>query len=120
MTALSQKLRHRLTLQEKVTTQDPHSGAVVTAWQDLDVDMPAAIEPLSAREFLVAQQMASKVTARVTIRARESGRTVMSNDMRLIDNDTGRIYNIEGVLPDKDSGREYLTLPVSEGVNDGR
>lgn len=30
-----------------------------------------------------------------------------------------RIYNIEGVLPDNCSGRKYLTLPYSEGVNDG-
>ncbi|TKE23299.1 head-tail adaptor protein, partial [Klebsiella pneumoniae] len=29
------------------------------------------------------------------------------------------IYNIEGVLPDPRSGREYLTLPCSEGDNDG-
>ena len=31
----------------------------------------------------------------------------------------GKAYNIAGALPDKDSGLEYLTIPVSEGVNAG-
>lgn len=31
----------------------------------------------------------------------------------------GKVYNIAGVLPDNMSGLEYITLPVSEGVNDG-
>jgi SPP1 family predicted phage head-tail adaptor len=117
MTAgLSQRLRHRLTLQEKVETQDPDSGAFVTTWQDVETDIPASIEPLSAREFLVAQQMESKVTARIVMRTR----TMISHDMRLLDRATMRLYNIEGVLTDKDSGLEYITLPVSAGTNDGR
>ena len=28
-------------------------------------------------------------------------------------------YDIEGVIPDARSGREWLTLPVSTGVRDG-
>jgi hypothetical protein len=31
----------------------------------------------------------------------------------------GKVYNIAGVLPDNVSGQEYITLPVSEGVNAG-
>jgi hypothetical protein len=34
-------------------------------------------------------------------------------------NHNGRYYNIHGVLPDKDSGRDYITMPVSEGTGDG-
>jgi hypothetical protein len=34
-------------------------------------------------------------------------------------NHNGTIYNIHGVLPDKKSGREYLTLACSTGANDG-
>jgi SPP1 family predicted phage head-tail adaptor len=116
MAGLSQKLRHRLTLQEKVTSQDGDTGAFVTTWQDVEDDIPASVEPLSAREFLVAQQMESKVTARIVIRTR----TLISHDMRFIDKAGLRVYNIEGVLPDVQSGLEYMTLPVSSGVNDGR
>ncbi len=115
MTALAGKLRHRMTLQKKVLTQDPQSGAFVTTWQDLDT-VPTSIEPLSAREYVAAGQVDSKVTTRITIRYRPD----ISSDMRLVDLDSGRLYNVEGVLADKDSGREYITLPCSEGVNDGR
>jgi len=38
--------------------------------------------------------------------------------MRLIHR--GEICNIASLLPDKASGLEYITLPVSAGVNDGR
>jgi hypothetical protein len=31
----------------------------------------------------------------------------------------GVTYNIEAVLPDKNSGREYLTLMVSGGLDEG-
>ncbi|HEM0058926.1 TPA: head-tail adaptor protein, partial [Escherichia coli] len=31
----------------------------------------------------------------------------------------GKLYSIEGILPDPDSGLEYLTLACSEGVKDG-
>ncbi len=116
MAGLSQKLRHRLTLQEKVQSQDPDTGAFVTTWQTVDDNVPASIEPLSAREYIAAQQVDSKVSARIVIRARSP----LSHDMRFVDSATSRVFNIEGVLTDKDSGAEYFTLPVSEGVNDGR
>ncbi|HDG7399279.1 phage head closure protein, partial [Klebsiella pneumoniae] len=53
------------------------------------------------------------VTTRITIRYREG----VTRKHRILFR--GRIYNIEGVLPDPRSGREYLTLPCSEGANDG-
>jgi SPP1 family predicted phage head-tail adaptor len=56
----------------------------------------------------------TKVVARITIRYREN----INATMRVVHK--GKAYNIEGVLPDPDSGMEYLTLPVSEGVSDGQ
>ena len=32
----------------------------------------------------------------------------------------GQVYNIAGLLPDRVSGLEYITIPVSAGVNDGQ
>jgi head-tail adaptor len=52
----------------------------------------------------------SQVSARITIRQR-SGITAA---MRVVHG--SKVYQIEGVLPDKESGLEYLTLPCSEGV----
>lgn len=105
-------LRHRVSIQQDQSTQDPVSGDMTQEWIEVGKAW-AAIEPLSAREFIAAQASQSKVTTRITIRYRAG----IDHTMRLVHN--GRIYNIEGTLADKDSGLEYLTLPCSEGVNEG-
>lgn len=107
------KLRHRVTIQQRSQTQDPNTGEIVTAWVDV-ATVWAAVEPLSAREFIAAQAGQSQITARATIRYTDA----VDATMRLLHN--GAAYNIEGVLPDPKSGRHYLTLPLSEGVTDGR
>lgn len=106
------KLRHRVRLQAFQKGRDPNTGAVIDAWVDV-ATVWASIEPLSAREFIQSSAMQAQVTARITIRYREG----VTASMRILHR--GRIYNIQGVLADKDSGLEYLTLPVSEGVNEG-
>lgn len=105
------KLRHWIDIEAPDDAQDS-DGERVRAWS-LVVRVPASIEPLSARELIAAQAVQSKVTARIVIRYRAG----LSAAMRV--NHAGTIYNIEGVLPDTNSLREYLTLPVSQGVNDG-
>jgi SPP1 family predicted phage head-tail adaptor len=66
------------------------------------------VEPLSARELIQAQAMQSEVSARITIRWLSGVKATM----RIVHGSA--IYRIHGVLGDRDSGREYLTLPVSE------
>lgn len=105
------RLRHRIMLQSQQTTRDS-DGRLVVSWRD-EGEVWAAIEPLSAREFIQAGAAQSAVTARITIRHRADVRASWRATH------AGRIYNIQGVLADKDSGLEYLTLPVSEGVNEG-
>lgn len=107
------KLRHKVTIQAPSTTQDPKTGEMLAGWVDI-ASVFASIEPLSAREFIAAQAQQSEISARVTIRYRPG----ITAAMRLLHGD--RIYNIHGVLADPKSGLEYLTLPVSEGVGDGR
>lgn len=118
------RLRHRVLIEEltpQVDTsgnviQDASTGAVLTAWESV-AQVWAAIEPLSAREFIAAQATQSKVTARVTILYRAG----MTSAMRLVQilrgGARGTVYNIEGVLADKDSGLDYLTMPCSTGVS---
>jgi SPP1 family predicted phage head-tail adaptor len=72
----------------------------------------ASIEALSAREFIAAQAEDSKVNTRITIRYRSG----INAKMRLYHEAKDVYYNIEGVLSDKDSGLEYLTLPCSSGL----
>lgn len=106
------KLRHRISLQKPVKVQSPTTGAIVNSWQEVTT-LWADIAPLSAREFVAAQATQSQVTARITIRFRND----VTAKHRIVHGQ--KIFNIEGVLADDKSGRDYLTLPCSEGVNDG-
>ena len=106
------KLRHRPMLQRYETTVNLETGDREKAWVDAG-PVWASIEPLSAREFIAAAAEQSKVVARIVTRYNPA----ITAKMRFVYR--GRIYNIEGVLTDKDSGLEYQTHPCSEGVNDG-
>lgn len=105
------RLRHRIRIERPDYTQDPITGEMTQGWELVADKVPAAIEPLSAREFMAAQAVQSKVTARILIRRRDG----IDATMRIIHR--GLIYNIHGVLADPESGLEYLTLPCSEGVS---
>lgn len=107
------RLRHRISIQARNNVQDPVTGETVISWVDAWVNIAAAIEPLSAGERIAAQAQRSEVTARITIRPL-SGLTAAH---RILHN--GRVFNISGVIPDPDSGLEWMTLPCSEGANDG-
>lgn len=106
------RLRHRVQLQRQVRGQATETGAQTVTWEPL-ADVWAEVAALSARELVAAKAVDSEVTMRVTIRQRDD----VTDKCRVIHR--GKILNIQGVLPDPVSGLEYLTLPCSEGVNDG-
>lgn len=111
------RLRHRVKIQSKTETQDSN-GDIEISWATV-ASVWAAIEPLSAREFIAASANQSQVVARIIIRYREDVTALM----RIVHSRPGKsdvIYGIAGVLPDMDSGLEWLTLPVTTGVNDGQ
>jgi len=105
------KLRHRVTLQDRQELQDTN-GDISAEWVSIG-DRWAAIESLSAREFLESQALQSRVTVRITMRYNAG----LTASMRILH--AGKIYNPQGILTDKDSGLEYVTVPCSEGINDG-
>lgn len=106
------KLRHRVTIEKSGRTQDPETGEITLGWQAM-ATVWATVEPLSAKEFIAAQAGQSEVTARIKMRYRGDIGPTMRAKYR------GQVYNIHGVLPDPHSGRHWVTLPVSRGVNDG-
>ncbi|MDF7648097.1 phage head closure protein [Erwiniaceae bacterium L1_54_3] len=106
------KLRHRITIQQPVKSQSPTTGGVIDTWQSIG-DVWAEVAASSAREFTAAMAVQSEITTRITIRYRAD----VTCKHRILYR--GKTYNIEGVLPDPVSGLDYLTLPCSEGVNDG-
>lgn len=112
------KLRHRVVPQKFISLQDPQTGEIVKDWVNLvqstaDNGIWAEVYPLSAREFISAQATQNEITTRITIRRRDD----ITAKCRILYR--GKIYNVEGVLPDPVSGLEYLTLPCSDGVSDG-
>ena len=117
------RLRHRVRIEQLVDLLDSNgqviqnndTGEVSRAWVEV-ATVWAAIEPLSAREFIQSQAIQSQITARIVIRQRDG----LDASMRLVHLRTGRadvIYNPHGFLADVESGLEYLTVPVSTGVS---
>ena len=104
------RLRHRVSLQRNDFTQDPVTGAIKDGWTEY-AKAWASVEPLSARDLIAAQGVQSKVTARMVIRYRAD----IDPAHRIVHR--GTVYRVEGILPDKDSGLEYLTILVSTGVS---
>jgi SPP1 family predicted phage head-tail adaptor len=121
------KLKHRVSIQREVALLDSNGdaqqnpdGSVPTEWvQIYNGEVWAAIEPLSVREFMAASATQSKLVAKMVMWYREDLDAAMRL-VHVVNGSPGRIYNPEGFLADKDTGLEYLTVPVSAGVNDGQ
>lgn len=103
------RLRHYVTLERLFTVTDPDTGLQDESWQAY-ARVWAAMEPLSAREFIAANAEQSNVSGKAVIRYRGD---VVAADAIFY---KGKRYNILGVLEDKDSMREYMTLPYQTGV----
>lgn len=104
-------LRRRIQLLQAGSGQDPDTGIWTEGnWVPVGPGLAAAIEPLSAREYIASAATQAVVTHRITIRYR----TDVTAKMRCVDGD-GKIYAIQAVLPDKKSGHEYLTLVCTQG-----
>jgi len=118
MTLKAGSLRHRVTV-ERYTyeadsagdpIQNPETGELRREWTVL-ATVWANIAPLSAREFIQSGMNVSDVSARITLRWQS---TFLPTD-RIVHN--GTVYQIKGILPDLDSGREYVTLPCATGAS---
>lgn len=103
------RLRHRVTIQRPGTTQDPITGEMVNTWADY-LSLWAHVEPASVREFIAADAEQSEVRGKITLRYRND----LDATMRVLHR--GAVYQILGVMADNQSGLEWITLAVSEGV----
>lgn len=107
------RLRHLVAFDELVVDVDS-DGAQVEHWiPAFGGPLSAEITALSGRELIAAQAVQSKVNTRIRVRYRPGFRASMRAIHR------GVIYNIEAVIPDPDSGIEYVTLLTSAGVDEG-
>jgi SPP1 family predicted phage head-tail adaptor len=127
MTLAAGRLRHRVLIEQYALNvdsngdaiQDPNTGQTFGQWVEV-ATVWAAIEPLSAKEFIASQATQSQITARIVIRQRSGLDASMRLVHMLSGNVRGQIYNPHGFLADRDSGLEYLTIPVSAGVDNGQ
>lgn len=117
MTLKAGRLRHRVALQSPTYTQDTTTGEMVPSWTAQGT-VSAAIEPLSAREFLAAQAVQSQITTKIVIRYRDDVAATW-RAVHMVNGVAGKVYNVHGAISDPDSGLEWLTLPCSTGVNTG-
>lgn len=106
------RLRHIVRIEQPTTAKDAF-GAPLPGWEIVWDNVYAEVVPSSAREFVASAKENSQVTARITLRWRPGMHAAMRITHR------GTVYNISGVLPDGGSGLEYITLPVTAGVNGG-
>lgn len=110
------ELRHRIKIEEPgEPEQDSVTGEVTRPWTTVVENEPAAIEPLSVRDYIASGARQDAIAARVKIRWRPG----LHARMRIVTSE-GLIYNPAGWLPDPDSGREYVTAPCTAGVNEGQ
>ena len=101
------KLRHSIIIQKKVVNRDDYGAEVVT-WQDFTRAW-GSIEPVSGREYFLAQQMQAAVDHKIVIRY-QSG---ITPDMKAVWN--SRSFDIKAVLNKEEKNIE-LTLMCSEFV----
>jgi SPP1 family predicted phage head-tail adaptor len=106
-------MRHRIDIQQPVYTVDETTGARSVAWESILTNglEPAAIVPLSGREFIAAQSIQAGISTRITVRYQD-----ITPDMRIVHN--GTIYNIKAVLPDPTLAK-HLNIMCDSGFNDG-
>lgn len=107
------RLTKRILIEALVVSLDS-DGDQVETWYPLAPQLLSAeVSPLSGREIIAAAAVQSKVTTRIVIRFRPGIKASMRATHR------GTIYNIEAVIPDNASGKRWLTLLCSSGVNEG-
>lgn len=106
------RFRHRVTIQSKVVSRDS-AGGVTESWTTFAKNVPAAIDTITGRENVSSEQITSSVTTEISIRWRP-GLTAI---MRVLHKDD--VYNVEGVIPDSDSGRKIITLLCVQRNADG-
>ena len=117
---LSHRLRHRVTIQEQVETQDSNTGAVSIDWETvwLDsttelADIPAEVLTGAGKETIEAGSRQGEVAARINLRWFPG----LTQAMRILWD--GKIYNIKSIETDATARREYR-LRCTAGVNDGQ
>lgn len=107
------RFRKAVTIEQQVQTQDGTTGEITVSWVSFAQTF-AAVQPMSGRELLLAQQVKSTVDTVIQIPYRDG----VLPSMRVVRGD-GLTYDINAVIEDGHTGRDVLTLQCSSGENSG-
>lgn len=109
---------HLVDIEQNTPTQDTTTGEQTDSWSALYEDIFCDIVPVSVKDFIQSQAHQSEVSVRIKL----PYLTGLSADMRIVAKcgcHSGKIYNPAGFLEDAETGQEYITVPCSQGVNNG-
>ena len=102
-------LRHRVSI-NTVTNGVDALGAPTKTWSEI-AEVNASVESLKGREYLAAGRDLGEETWRITMR--EVPGVHLDGTYRLIDVDTGAVFDVTAVL--ESHAREMLTLMARSG-----
>lgn len=111
-------MNHLCNIQSKTITQDSVTGEITETWSNTHTGVPCDIEALSVRDFIQSRADQSEIQVRIRIPYIAG----IDSTMRLVGTcgcHSGKTYNPRGVLEDNITAQEYITLPCSQGVNEG-
>lgn len=100
-------LRHRITFQTPTVIDGPYREE---EWNNYRENVAAEVSFLSAKELVASGAEMSQVSARIRVRFDDK----INAKMRVLFRK--RLYEIEGVTPDNESGLQWMTLFVTEGL----
>lgn len=110
---LSHRLRHRVTIQEQVESQDSTTGAISVDWQNFLADVPAEVLTGAGKETIEGAARQGEIAARINMRWFPG----LTQAMRIVWD--GNLYNIKSIETDVTARREYR-LRCTAGLNDGQ
>ncbi|MDM1545519.1 phage head closure protein [Ignatzschineria indica] len=100
-------LRHRITIEEPIIEEGAFQKQ---SWRVYRENVPAKVTFLSAKELVASGAELSEVKARIQVRYDKNINAKMRVKFR------DKLYEIEGVMPDNESGLQWLTLSVNKGL----
>lgn len=109
---LAQKLRHRITIQQRQQVVAPN-GDRTWSWVDVHVDVPASFTGGPGREFLAAESIRAETVGRFELRYLPG----ITAEMRVAWD--GLVWSIKAPPIVDHTARRTMTLLVGAGVNDG-
>jgi head-tail adaptor len=105
------RLRHRMRLERPAVTADAF-GSPVKTWEAV-VEVPAAIDAITGREFLAADRELAGITWRLTLR--ETPGITLEPNWRAIDLDAARTFDFVEILPSHN--RAEITVAATCGLS---